>query len=313
MFKSEAKKIVDFRTINIFDLSKQIVEVKNEIIQALTKITNKHSEYIIAEDCVRKGDLVTLNLRSTSEKYNKTNLPVVVGAGLFDKTFEEKLVNRVPNEVNSISLNGENIETSITKIERKVTPKLSDELVKNEGISGVSTAEDYKEYLFDTIVSERARKLAHEVINKVIDRSEFKIAEDDINRLFEGDLSRMRFLSKEEGKVIEEMTEWEIGVRIGEPSLEKFEEVYKNERYPYSLKLALVGLSMAKEDNQTFNETTYEKFLQQDNNSKNYSLSESKQLIPYFGYLVTSYDSYATKRVSSFFEDSFYQNSVLIK
>lgn len=312
LFKSEARKITDFRTIDSFIFLDQIVEIKNEIIQSLSMVTNKYSDYKKVDDFVKKGDLVTLDLKSTSDKYNKKFLPVVVGAGLFDKEFEEELVNKVLNEINLITLNGVNIETSITQIERKVVPKLTDELVKNEGIDGVLTVEDYREYLFNTIVDDKTSKITNDIIKKVIERSEFKIVEDDINRLFEGDLSKMRFLAKEEGMVLEEMTEGEIGQRIGAPSLEKFEEIYKNDRYPYLIKHALLGLSIAAEGNETFNEKTYEEELQLSEDYRNYSLNDAKQISPYFNYLVNRYSSYAFVRIKNFLKEAFYQNDALI-
>lgn len=313
MFKSEVKKITDFRTIDSFIFSDQIVEIQNEIIQSLSTITNKYSGYKKVDDFVKKGDLVTLDLKSTSEKYNKIDLPVVVGAGLFNKEFEEELINKVLNEINLITLNGVTIETSITKIERKVVPKLTDELVKNEGIDGVLTVDDYKEYLFNTIVEDKTSKITNDIIKKVIERSEFKIVEDDINRLFEGDLSKMRFLAKEEGMVLEEMTEVEIGQRIGVPSLEKFEEIYKNDRYPYLIKHALLGLSIAAEANVTFNEKTYEEELQLSEDYRNHSLSVTKQISPYFNYLVNRYSTYAFGSIKSFLKESFHQSDALIQ
>lgn len=313
MFRSKIIKVEDFRTIEIFDLPTQALEVKNKIIQSLSKVVNKYSEYEEVADYVKKGDLVTLNLASATEKFNKKSLPVVVGSNLFNSSFEEQIVNMIPNQMELIKLNGDIIETIVTKIERKKIPELTDELIREENIDSVLTVEDYKDYLFDTIVSQQVSEVAEKVIDRVMEISEFEISKEDINRLFEGDVSKMTFLSQEEGKVLEEMTEMEIGQRIGEPSLAAFEVEYKNNRYPNYLKRALIGLSIAQDDNVTFNESTYESSFESSEYYKNYSLSESKKLFPYFNYLTYSYSAYAHEKIAGFFKEAFEQNKLLVK
>lgn len=303
MFQSKAIEVFDFKKVNIPD---QLDEVEREVNQTLEKLTNKHAKFVDVEDQVKAGDIVTLDLESTSEKYNRRNLPIVVGAGLFNKVFEEQLLNQHPNKTSIIKLNGDDIKVIVTKIKRKIMPELTDELVKQENIDSVFTVEDYRKYAYDGIVAEKVQGLVNITINKVIDRSEFTIVEEDINRLFAGDLSKIEVLLKEEGRVLEEMTEAEIAERIGTPSLEKFEEVYKNERYPKLLKQALIGLSFAQKNNVNFDEATYEKWLGNNEYFNSYSSSDAKQLKPFFNYLADAYSDYAYKKIAVYFNGVFH-------
>lgn len=311
MFKSKAIKINGLKKIDNLDISNQMVEIENEIINSLNKLLNKHSEYKKTNDCVKVGDLVSLEMKSTNAKYNKKNLPVVVGTGLFDKGFEELLLNYIPAKKYMINFNGDEIEVSITEIKRKILPELTNELIKLECVDEVATVEEYKKNLFDTIVNEKANEIASEFLSKVREESEFIIDEYDVNLLFEGDLSKMRFLSLEEGKVLEDMTDTELGQRIGMPSLEKFEEVYKNEGYPLMLKRALIGMVLANEDNFILDETTYEQSFELQDFYKDYSLSDQKKLLPFFNYLVYSYSAYAQEKITNLVKKSFSYRNIL--
>ncbi|MGY4797217.1 hypothetical protein ACVNNN_19865 [Lysinibacillus fusiformis] len=311
MFKSKAIKINGLRKIDNLDISDQMVEIENQIINSISKLLNKHSEYKKTNDGVKVGDLVNLKLKSTNTKFNKENLPVVVGTGLFDKGFEELLINFIPTKKYMINFNGDEIEVTITEIKRKILPELTNDLIKLECIDKVVTVEDYKTNLFYTMVNEKAFEVASEFLSKVREESEFIISENDVNLLFEGDLSKMRFLSLEEGMVLEEMTDNEIGQRIGMPSLEKFEEVYKNERYPIMLKRALIGFFLASEDNFNLDESTYEQSFEFKDYYKNYSMSDRKKLLPFFNYLVYSYSAFAQEKITNLVKESFSYRNIL--
>lgn len=298
MFKSRAVNIVDYRSIKI---PNNLIEIPTtEISAAIFKVEKKYAHYEKVQS-IMVGDLVTMDLESSIEKYNKQSLPVVVGLGLFNKSFEEQILSLNIFETAIISLNDSKIKTTITNIERKVINPVTDEMIKAENIDGVLTVDEYKKYIYDEVVSNALTEISEFVLSEVLNSSEFKLLEEDFNSLFENELVKLRKFAELENMVLEKMTEQELGMRIGQPSLQSFEEILRMNWYPLILKEYLISMSIAKEEKIEFNENSYEIFMDSKINQNNYSMKDAKALNPYLQYLIHSYRNYACEKIKDYY------------
>ncbi|MGY4797207.1 hypothetical protein ACVNNN_19815 [Lysinibacillus fusiformis] len=307
MFISKIYKVYDIKEINLPEMSTLRLELENEVKKAMNDLVNKYANYCEIDGKVKNHDLVLLDFESNYEKFNKSNIPVVVGMGLFDKLFEGQLINLNINNQVIMKLNKTDVKVTIKKIERKILPDLNDDLVKMESIENVTKVNEYIRFIKEKVTTEKLNNLVNKIIPIIIENSIFEISETDVNKLYECDYKKMRFLSEQENTVLEELSNRELGIRIGFGTLKEFEYIHKNERYPYLLKKALIGIILAKEDNISFNKFSYELSLKNNSYYKQYSLSNSMKMQPFFSYLTYSYSKYLHEKLFKFYKEKLNQ------
>lgn len=308
MFKSKVTKIFDFRAAEVSGELLKIEVDQKEIVKRLEEIARKYSVTVEPEDGVMPGDMVMLEMESELEKYNKKNVPMAVGAGLFNKGFEEQLLNIKKGEEKVIAVDGHTVRTKILNIKRKMVPAVTDELVAKEGIEGVNSVQGLKACLFEEKVSklkeERLVQINYEVLKQVAGQSEYLIEAEDIEALYEEEMSRCRALSKMEGLVFEEMTEKELGARVGFGNLEVFKE-HVRKSYEKELRTALVGMSMAKEEKVVLDELSYQEHIKEMVEREAMDIEAARAIAPFSRYIAFGYTGFLRKKVSEYYGNKF--------
>lgn len=113
----------------------------------LRELSRGRITFQAADIPIEAGCRVTIRTASTLSRYNREKTVLVVGSGLFDPVIEEKLLGMKKGERGEAVIRGERVEFTVTQVERKVFPELSDALVREQKIEGVETLAQYRQYM----------------------------------------------------------------------------------------------------------------------------------------------------------------------
>lgn len=313
MFKSTVDKVYDYKSVNVSSEQLKIKIDKKIIEKELNKLAKKYAETVEADDAIRKGDQIDAKLESNQKKFNKENVPVVVGMGLFNKELEDKLVGMRKNESSTISIDGTTVIVKILNVKRKIIPNVTDEMAKELKIEGVNTVEDYKKYCYNQEVSKEKEKsfdiIYPMIMDEVIKKSEFTLFDEDIEKLVEVELDRCRVISKKEGMIFDEMTREEFLNRVPAGSAEEF-KTFLRKMFNESLKWALIGKKIAEAEKVTFNEATYNELMAQWAAKEERDMKTEKEEYPFLKYLVNGYGKYLMDKIMEYFDTKFIYEEV---
>lgn len=182
----------------------------------------KKNVLLIPVESINTDCVAELALSGSIKKFNRDNVKVTVGKNLFNKSLEEHLIGMKTGQTKTITVDGADISVSVISIYRKLIPVITDELIKKENIEGIGTIADYREKYFSNQKDQAVIDIANSVLTKIIAQHEFCVDNGEVDFLVEQSMEHCRRLSKEEGKVFEEMTSEELGIRVAAGSIEQF-------------------------------------------------------------------------------------------
>lgn len=143
--KTKALEIRDYHTIDIskfiYGFTVDEARYQKDLERVLKRYGRKEEARTVSE-----GDTVTLCCRSENPRFNKENVTVPVGKGLFSKKLEEQMIGLPVGETRTFDLDGTAVTLTVSKAVRTVLPELTDEAVAAFGMEGVSTVAELRRY-----------------------------------------------------------------------------------------------------------------------------------------------------------------------
>lgn len=137
---------------------------------------------------IEKGCRVTLRTESALPKFNKEKTVVTVGSGLYDPVMEEKLCGMMEGNRGQVTVKGEKVSFVVTKVETRIFPALTDELVQALKLEGITTLADYRQSMEKKLKEEYAAGLAQKVVEKLLsDAWMEQPAQEDVLRVIDGE------------------------------------------------------------------------------------------------------------------------------
>ncbi len=143
------------------------------------------TEEITDRDDVEDGDIVNIDYvgKKDGEEFDggsATGYDLTIGSGSFIDGFEDGLIGHkvgetvdldltFPEDYSNSDLAGQAVVFTVTinKIQQKVTPELTDDWVVSQDISGVSTVEEYNDYVYDYLMQQAQSSYDSDVQSKV--------------------------------------------------------------------------------------------------------------------------------------------------
>lgn len=113
------------------------------------------------------GDRVTIKTSSVLKKYDREKTVLVVGSGLYDRVIEGMLIGMRAGESAEANIKGEQVRFSVTLVERRAYPELTDALVREQNIDGVETLPQYREYVTAKLRREYAEELTDRLLEQL--------------------------------------------------------------------------------------------------------------------------------------------------
>ncbi len=145
MIKSRAKKIVDYKAIDLSQYTKNFTVDQALLEKDMNRILRGYSKKVEA-DKVESGDMVTLSCKSENSKYNKENLVIPVGRGMFSKELEKDMIGKGKEAENHCKCDGVDVAYKISRIVRTILPELTDQGVASLGMEDVKSVADLRRY-----------------------------------------------------------------------------------------------------------------------------------------------------------------------
>ena len=111
---------------------------EEELKERLDRLRSRHG-LMTEAGRVEPDDFVTLDSESDTPKFQKTNLNLRVGRGLFSPELEQAILGMAPGETQELALPEARARVTIRSVKRRVLPPLTDETVAAWGLEGIST------------------------------------------------------------------------------------------------------------------------------------------------------------------------------
>lgn len=117
---------------------------------------------------IAPGYRVTLKTVSPLPKFNREKTVLTVGSNLYHADLEHMLVGMSAGQSGRIEIQDETVSFEILLAEHKVYPPLSDEMVRAQQLEGISTVEQYRDYMENKLRQEFCRQLCEMLLDHLI-------------------------------------------------------------------------------------------------------------------------------------------------
>lgn len=193
------------------------------------------------ESFVRYEDIVALSMQGPIKRFNRKT-KVRVGIGLFDKEFEAELIGKEKGKNYCFEHTMGKIFYRIEDIQRLVVPLVDDEMARAEGIDGVTSERELREYFRAKEMKSRYVNESYAFVENFVGLCEYELSEDDLKDLVERELNRCRAISEKTGEVFDEMPQEALLGAVGCRSIPEFKEML----YSYYKKILCAAMYAAK-------------------------------------------------------------------
>ena len=261
--KSKAIAIFDFHEIDPGQYAAPFSMDEEELETVLDRLRSRHAAMTEAQR-VEPEDFVTLDSRSALPKFEKTNLNVRVGRGLFSKELEQGLLGMGPGETREIPIPQGIATVTVRSIRRRVLPPLTDETIASWGLDGVSTMQDLiasvKAEACERYVEDMAEAVAVELSSEAVDRSSFELDAEELETVCAEGQEMAEDMLRSAGLDPETATDEEVRAVSGRTRQEHYE--FLRRLSVQGLKGAAIGALAMARDGVTVTEEQYRKAVQ---------------------------------------------------
>ena len=263
--KTKALEIRDYHSIDIskfiYGFTVDEARYQKDLERILRRYGRKEDVAVVSE-----GDTVTLSCRSENPRFNKENVTVPVGKGLFSKDLEAGLIGLPVGEPRSLDLNGTAVTLTVTKAIRTVLPELTDEVVASFGMEGVSNVAELRRYcvgkqvdafLLEAENPDQASAYVWQELAKTCRILRDPAEEASVRARAEKRLQELpAAVTPEASDDAEEDPEAEAGEAIGGFDREQMLQIFLSE-----LDLAAVGAALMERDGRALTVEDYEAYI----------------------------------------------------
>lgn len=275
-------KVISYAQYKDLDLDQLIppFEYETEKLEKdVSTLLKKHAEMVDA-DSVEEYDFVTLSCKSDMPRFNKSNITLRVGKGLFNRELEKALIGIHKGENKQIVVGGANVQVDITKITRAIEPSLNDETVASWNIKGVKTVAQLKNKLKTdqrlTFIEDYSESITSEIMTVINEQSQFDLNEEDIAASKEEGRKMLWSMLDGCGVNADTATDEEVTAVSGmtlEENITHMENMFVD-----GLKSTLIAMEYAKKAELAFDPDMYEKRLSEQAEFMEISIAEMKKI-----------------------------------
>ncbi|QOS77010.1 hypothetical protein JNUCC31_19570 [Paenibacillus sp. JNUCC31] len=284
MLKSKLIKLANYKDMEITDDMCGEPMNENEIEGFLDKLAKRN---VVTTDVekIENGDFAVLNLTSEQEKFNRKNLKLTVGLGMFSSELETQVIGMSRGEVKTLNVHGHDVLVDVQSVQRRSLAEVSNDIISSLNINGVTTVSEYRAHIINQdYMQKRQRVICQHIIDFMISESEFVISDEDISYLYQLQLDTYDRIAQREKKSLEELVKHYFG-----KSVDEFKESLIN-GVPNSIKYILLFEEYSKEDqNIELIQAHYEEQIKEDSANYGVSIEEAKEAHPYDFFVISRY------------------------
>jgi len=286
-------KLGQYKGIEVEKESSEVT--KADIDEYIERIRKNYAELVVVEGKpLEKGHTAVFDFEGfvdgeAFEGGKADNYSLEIGSGQFIPGFEEQMVGMnvgeektidvtFPEDYHAEKLKGKKAQFKIKlhEIKERVLPELTDEFVKDLDIENVSTVEDYKKFVNETLEKDKKEasenKFSDDVLSRAVENAEVEIptglVEDEINRY----VSQIESQAKRYQISTEQLLKFN-----GIDSLEQYKDAIKPSA-EMNVKQRAVFLKIAEVENLEMNDEDYKQELETIAKDFNKPLSEVSKI-----------------------------------
>lgn len=177
----------DYSSIPVEEAAPSVSDTYLEYVIQYQLSSSATNEEITDRDDVEEGDIANIDYtgKMDGEEFDggsATGYDLTIGSGSFIDGFEDGIIGHkvgeefdlnltFPEDYSSEDLAGKDVvfTVKVNSISQKVTPELTDEWVASQSIDNVSTVEEYRDYVYDSLMSQAQSTYDSDVQSKVAD------------------------------------------------------------------------------------------------------------------------------------------------
>ncbi len=165
-------------------------ELKEQAIKAIVK-DHLVLTTIGADEVAETGDSITMATVSNIPKFNKPNVKVSLGRGLYNKELEDMVLGKKIGDQFGLTIQEEPVSVTILDIQRKTAPQPTDEMAAALGMKDdhdqlLATVEDYIKYYVENKALSNIATINYYVMSPILEAYPVPDCEQsDIDRLRE--------------------------------------------------------------------------------------------------------------------------------
>ncbi len=258
--KSKITKTADMDSVDLSQFAVEVVIDRQRQEQEMLKLRRKHAKKECVED-VQKEDIVTVDLTSENNRFNRKGMILNIGLNLFDKELEAKLCGQKVGIKTTIQIGGTQVEATVLKSERMILPEVDENLA---AICEVSSVEELWDQCKNAQFQEELEDAVDEALvymaKWVSKNFKFEIDEEE-QKLCLMRVNGMYVSMLENNGVTAESATPEVLEKLFE--VQTLEELNKNalETASQILKLAVVGEYLAKKEGKYLTTEEYDEHI----------------------------------------------------
>ena len=272
VFKLIVRPEVTLETYKGFEVIEDVAIVNDEEINAeLVKIQEKNAEIAVKDGAVENGDIAVIDFEGfvdgeafeggKAEKYELT-----IGSNTFIPGFEDQIIGMVAGEDKDINVvfpeayaahlasKPAVFKVHLHEVKHKNLPELNDDLALDANIENVSTLEELKAHIVDSLQEGKKanahQKAIDELITKIADTASVDLPERMIEEEFQNELKNFKSRLSQNGLGYEQYLE------LAKKEKDDVEKEIK-EASTKRLKVAFVMGHVAKLENITVSEEDF--------------------------------------------------------
>ena len=286
ILKSEIIDIYDFRKISPFDFVEPFSMSEEEMKDEVQRYLMRNSTLVEAES-VSADDIVVIDITSDVSKFCKQSLSLRVGKGLYSEEVENGILGMEKGGQRDLSLTGCTAHVVVKDIKRRVIPETTDENIMALGLEGISTLKDLRDSIykksFRDYIEDYSEAVAVELSNEAVNRSVFRLDEDDISMMNRESDAMAEDMLRASGLDPLSATDEEIIRATGRSREEHFS--FMRGLGENELKTVLIGERMMEQEGIPFDEEGYRDSLKPLMEALGKTLEEAMKMVPFDKYL----------------------------
>lgn len=296
--KSRIACLYDYNNIELNQYKVNFAVDEKKIDVEMNRLINSKIEWVDGE-IANKDDIIICRLNSDIKKYNKDNIKICIGKGLFNLYLEQEVIGMHEGDMKTVVIDKNNVIVTINKIVKRVVPHITDEMVQELKIDGVHTVEEYRGHLIKLQKKESIENAAYAatqyVMQQVREKSDFILKKQDWNKIINIELERCSYIARQEGLDIRKMTEKQFQGKIPVRSYEELVCLTQSNAWE-SLNDYLVGKYYADKEGFSVSEKEYAETC-------NITDDESAKSNLFEDYKIKKYQGYYFKKIKKYVEE----------
>lgn len=285
--KSKVIDIYDFKNIDLQEIVEPFQLGETDIGDEIERLRKKNAVSAEAET-VEAGDIVELSCKSENSRFNKDNVTLKVGLGLFSKQIESQLRGMKVGETASVSEKSGTVEVKILKVTRTLLPELTDKNVSKWGLEKVKNVAGLRSYIISSLkqqyIADVAESYAIYIQNLANEKSVFALDDEELRNQEKAGEKMALEMIRSQGFDPDTITKDEAQEILGKTKAEHIELL--KDSFVSSFKSGIAGLTLMEQKGLVLTADDHEKSLREYMLATGADMDEARKVISFDKFII---------------------------